>query len=144
MSAVRPSLVRPGRFALSWQVCTWLGWAIVALSLVHARPADLRSVGEPLLMIVVIIALSELRPIVMTRLDGNPVSITLAFVFATMYLWGLYPAVLIFAGAVFARGAWRWLRGCGTSTPATCATAMASGRGARTAANAWSIATDTG
>jgi len=100
MSAVRPSLVRPGRFALTWQVCTWLGWAIVALSLDHARPADLRSVGEPLLMIVVIIALSELRPIVMTRLDGNPVSITLAFVFATMYLWGLYPAVLIFAGAV--------------------------------------------
>ena len=100
MSAVRPSLVRPGRFALTWQVCTWLGWAIVALSLDHARPADLRSVGEPLLMIVVIIALSELRPIVMTRLDGNPVSITVAFVFATMYLWGLYPAVLIFAGAV--------------------------------------------
>ncbi len=100
MSAVRPSLVRPGRFALTWQLCTWLGWAIVALSLAHARPADLRTVGEPLLMIVVIIVLSELRPIVMTRLAGNPVSITLAFVFATMYLWGLYPAVLLFAGSV--------------------------------------------
>jgi diguanylate cyclase (GGDEF)-like protein len=56
--------------------------------------------GEPLLMIAAVIILSELRPIVMTRLVGNPVSISLAFVFATMYLWGLYPAVLLYAGSV--------------------------------------------
>ncbi|HNL51612.1 MAG TPA: EAL domain-containing protein, partial [Actinomycetota bacterium] len=34
------------------------------------------------------------------RLIGNPVSISLAFVFAAMYLWGLYPAVLLYAASI--------------------------------------------
>jgi diguanylate cyclase (GGDEF)-like protein len=55
--------------------------------------------GLPLLMIAIVITLSELRPIVMTRLAGNPVSISLAFVFAALYLWGLYPALLLHAAA---------------------------------------------
>ncbi|MEZ5186718.1 MAG: EAL domain-containing protein [Candidatus Nanopelagicales bacterium] len=63
-------------------------------------PAAMDAMGVPLLMIAAVIVLSELRPIVMTRLVGNPVSISLAFVFAAMYLWGLYPAVLLYAGSV--------------------------------------------
>ena len=53
-----------------------------------------------MVMIAAVVLLSELRPIVMTRLAGNPVSISLAFVFATMYLWGLYPALVLQAAAV--------------------------------------------
>ncbi|HNE89988.1 MAG TPA: EAL domain-containing protein [Actinomycetota bacterium] len=63
-------------------------------------PADLGLMGEPLAMIAAILIFSELRPIVMTRLIGNPVSISLAFVFAAMYLWGLYPAVLLYAASI--------------------------------------------
>lgn len=96
----RPSLLRPSLFALSWQTCTWLGWGIVVLAATNLSPVAIRSMGMPLLMIGAVIILSELRPIVMTRLVGNPVSISLAFVFAAMYLWGLYPAVILHAGAV--------------------------------------------
>ncbi|HQR80798.1 MAG TPA: EAL domain-containing protein [Actinomycetota bacterium] len=91
---------RPSLFALTWQVCTWAGWAVVVLSLVNLSPSAVRAMGLPLAMIAAVIVLSELRPIVMTRLVGNPVSISLAFVFAAMYLWGLYPAVLLYAGSV--------------------------------------------
>jgi diguanylate cyclase (GGDEF)-like protein len=87
-------------FSVTWQASTWLGWAIVVLSVVRLSPEALQAMGEPLLMIAAVIVISELRPIVMTRLIGNPVSISLAFVFATMYLWGLYPAVLLYAGSV--------------------------------------------
>ncbi len=45
------------------------------------RPS--RRWAPPLAMITAVIVLSELRPIVMSRLAGNPVSISLAFVFAT-------------------------------------------------------------
>ena len=76
------------------------GLALVALSVLRLSPSALEAMGPPLLMIAALIVLSELRPIVMTRLVGNPVSISLAFVFAAMYLWGLYPAVLLHAGAV--------------------------------------------
>ena len=56
--------------------------------------------GAPMAMIAAVVLLSELRPIVMTRLPGNPVSISLAFVFATLYIWGLYPALVLQAAAV--------------------------------------------
>jgi diguanylate cyclase (GGDEF)-like protein len=96
----RPSLWRPSLFAVTWQACTVLGWFLVILSVLRLSPAALEAMGAPLLMIAAVIVLSELRPIVMTRLAGNPVSISLAFVFAAMYLWGLYPAVLLHAAAV--------------------------------------------
>lgn len=95
----RPSLWRPSLFALTWQVCTWLGWGLVVLSVARLNSAAVTAMGLPLLMIAAVIALSELRPIVMTRLVGNPVSISLAFVFAALYLWGLYPALVLHAGA---------------------------------------------
>ncbi|MFN8214087.1 MAG: EAL domain-containing protein [Candidatus Nanopelagicales bacterium] len=95
-----PSLWRPSVFALVWQACTWIGWAVVVLSILRMTPADLGLMGEPLAMIAAILIFSELRPIVMTRLIGNPVSISLAFVFAAMYLWGLYPAVLLYAASI--------------------------------------------
>ena len=91
-SADRPSLLRPSLFAVTWQVSAWVGWAAVAWSAVLMSPGALEAMGAPLAMIVAVVVLSELRPVVMTRLVGNPVSITLAFVFATMYVWGIAPA----------------------------------------------------
>ena len=99
-TSTRPPLWRPSLFSLSWWGCTLLGWSLVALAIAQLNSAELQAMGLPLIMIGAVIVLSELRPIVMTRLVGNPVSISLAFVFAAMYLWGLYPAILLHAGAV--------------------------------------------
>ncbi len=93
----RPSLVRPSAFMLTWHVCTWLGAALLIAALLDLDGADLRAMGPPLLMMLVLVVLGELRPIVMAPLEGSPVSISQAFVFATMYLWGWEPAVLLFA-----------------------------------------------
>jgi diguanylate cyclase (GGDEF)-like protein len=117
-----PSLWRPSLFSITWQVSTWVGWAIVVASAVRLDPAPLEAMGEPLLMIAAVVIVSELRPIVMTRLVGNPVSISLAFVFAAMYLWGLYPAALLYAGSVLLsellqrKPAWKFLFNVGQYT----------------------------
>ena len=96
----RPSLWRPSVFAVTWQVCTWLGCGLVGYSVWVLSPAAWVAMGLPMVMITVVVLLSELRPIVMTRLPGNPVSISLAFVFATLFVWGLYPALVLQAAAV--------------------------------------------
>ena len=99
-SGSRPSLWRPSVFAVTWQVCTWLGCGLVGYSVWALSPAAWVAMGLPMVMITVVVLLSELRPIVMTRLPGNPVSISLAFVFATLFVWGLYPALVLQAAAV--------------------------------------------
>lgn len=96
----RPSLWRPSLFALTWQVSAWVGWGTVVWSALQLTPAALAAMGPPLAMIVVVVVLSELRPVVMTRLVGNPVSISLAFVFAALYLWGIAPAAVLIAVSV--------------------------------------------
>ncbi len=95
-----PSLWRPSMFAFTWQVSAWAGWGLFAWAIVQLSPSALSAMGPPLAMIVAVVVLSELRPVVMTRLEGNPVSISLAFVFATMYVWGIAPAVALIAGSV--------------------------------------------
>ncbi|MBK9740106.1 MAG: EAL domain-containing protein [Actinobacteria bacterium] len=87
-------------FAFTWQLSTWLGWSLVVLSVVALSPSTLEAMGAPLAMVAGIIVLSELRPVVMSRVEGNPVSISLAFVFAAMYVWGPAPALGLMAGAV--------------------------------------------
>jgi diguanylate cyclase (GGDEF)-like protein len=99
-TGTRPSLWRPSVFAATWQVSTWLGCGLVAFAVWQLSPAAWLAMGLPMAMITVVVLLSELRPIVMTRLPGNPVSISLAFVFATMFVWGLYPALVLQAAAV--------------------------------------------
>jgi diguanylate cyclase (GGDEF)-like protein len=99
-SSNHPSLWRPSMFAFTWQVSAWAGWGLFVWAVVQLSPSALSAMGAPLAMIVAVVVLSELRPVVMTRLEGNPVSISLAFVFATMYVWGIAPAVVLIAGSV--------------------------------------------
>ena len=42
-------------------------------------------------MMAALVFISELRPIVMTRLESDPISISQAFVFAALYVWGPGP-----------------------------------------------------
>jgi diguanylate cyclase (GGDEF)-like protein len=96
----RPSLREWSLFAVGWHACTWLGWGLVAWSLIQLGLAAVSAMGPPFAMVAALVVLSELRPVVMTRLVGNPVSFSSAFVFASLYMWGLYPAVVLLAVAV--------------------------------------------
>lgn len=88
----------------TWFTTVVLGWGLVLASL-GALPLALAQVSAasglvPFLMITALVIVSELRPIVMANLEDDPVSISLAFVFATLYLWGPVPATVLIAGAV--------------------------------------------
>jgi diguanylate cyclase (GGDEF)-like protein len=99
-AVTRPSLWRPSMFAVTWQVCTWLGCGLIVYSVWWLSSASWQAMGLPMAMITGVVLFSGLRPIVMTRLPGNPVSVSLAFVFATMYVWGIYPALVLQVAAV--------------------------------------------
>jgi diguanylate cyclase (GGDEF)-like protein len=96
----RPSFLRPSLFSFTWIASVALGLCLLVWSVRQLTAASLEAMGPPLAAIAIVIVLSELRPVVMSRLVGNPVSISLAFVFATMYVWGLAPALLLMAVSV--------------------------------------------
>jgi diguanylate cyclase (GGDEF)-like protein len=91
-------------FALSWHGSVWLGAALLvwaAYRLAWASPATLEAMAPPLLILLAMVVLSELRPIVAASTwqhDGVPLS--WAFVFGSLYLFGLVPALLLQAVAV--------------------------------------------
>lgn len=90
----------PARIVVYVSAVIAVGLALVAFSLWQLTWADWQYMGQPLAMIAIVVGIGELRPIVMNRMAGTPVSISLAFVFATMYLWGLYPALILQACSV--------------------------------------------
>ncbi len=90
-----PSFVRPSLFAFDWQFSVWAGWALILYSVLHLSGGDLRAMGPGLAMITFVVVIGELRPVVMSHTFGNPVSISSAFIFAVLYLWGLAPAILL-------------------------------------------------
>ncbi|MFN8168997.1 MAG: EAL domain-containing protein [Candidatus Nanopelagicales bacterium] len=97
----RPSLMRWSMFAVTWNVAVVLGWGLVLASVLVLNPTLVADMGWPLFMLAVLVFVGELRPVVASDsyvTDGVPIST--AFVFATMYLWGLAPAVLLQAAAV--------------------------------------------
>ena len=97
----RPSLWRLSTFALTWQVSLWLGWGLLLLGVVQFETANFSKVGYALEMIAALVIFGELRPVVASDTyaqDGVPIST--AFVFATLYMWGFAPAVILQAVAV--------------------------------------------
>lgn len=84
-------------FSVAWHVSTWVGLVLLVWAVLSLDHGGLQAMSPQIVMITALIVLSELRPVVMTRLEGNPVSISLAFVFAAMYLWGFAPAVVLMA-----------------------------------------------
>ena len=97
MSTAHPSLIRPSMFSVAWQASAWFGGALLLWAVLDLDHGGLRAMSPAFVMIGALVVLSELRPVVMTRLEGNPVSISVAFVFATMYLWGFAPAAILMA-----------------------------------------------
>ncbi len=106
MGGMRAGLSRarhPAVFLTTWVLGALVGCG-VALVAVAKLPAELATLAAadmapPLIMMAALIFITELRPIMMSRFEGDPISISQAFVFATMYLWGPWPALVLVAGA---------------------------------------------
>jgi len=107
MSGMRVSVRRARRphvLITTWTATVVLGCTL-ALMAIGALPAAVAQMVRadqlgPFLMITVLVFISEMRPIVMSRLENDPVSISQAFVFATLFVWGQVPATVLIAGAV--------------------------------------------
>jgi hypothetical protein len=93
----------PAVFRTTWLVSTVVGCtvAFVAVALMPRTLAPLEwAESAALVTMAILVVIVELRPIMMSRYEGDPVSIAPAFVFATLYLWGWEPAVTLMAVSV--------------------------------------------
>ena len=81
----------PALFLTTWLVSTVVG-CTVAFVAVALMPRTLGRLGwaesAALVTMAILVVIVELRPIMMSRFEGDPISISPAFVFATLYLWG--------------------------------------------------------
>ena len=106
MTGMQASLSRarhPALFLTTWLVSTVVG-CTVAFVAVALMPRTLAKLGPgresaALVTMAILVVIVELRPIMMSRFEGDPISIAPAFVFATLYLWGpWYRRVTLMAG----------------------------------------------
>jgi diguanylate cyclase (GGDEF)-like protein len=97
----RPSLWRLSMFAVTWQISLWLGWGLILVAVLVFQRADLTTVGYELTMVAALVIFGELRPVIASDTYAQAgVPISTAFVFATLYVWGFAPAVILQAVAV--------------------------------------------
>src|SRR5215831_9265138 len=94
----RPSLRRWSLFACTWHVAVWGGWVLVAAAAVQVQPMMGR-MPAAFWVIAALVLLGELRPVrTAGQYDDQGTVTSTAFVFAILYLWGLWPALLLQAG----------------------------------------------
>ena len=97
-TSARPSLARCSLFALTWHLSVWGGWALVALAAVKVQPV-MGTMPAAFWVIALLVLLGELRPVrTAGTYDSQGTVTSTAFVFAILYLWGLWPALLLQAG----------------------------------------------
>ncbi|MGB7980883.1 MAG: EAL domain-containing protein [Candidatus Nanopelagicales bacterium] len=92
----------PAVFVLGWTGSVVFGWGLAVLAVIQLRhltelPPEYL---PPLLTLATLVFIAELRPLVMTQIEGDPISISGAFIFAVLYIWGPWPALVLVAGAV--------------------------------------------
>ena len=93
--SVRPSLTRASLFAATWHLSVWGGWALVAVAAVQVQPL-MGQMPAAFWVIAVLVLLGELRPVrTAGSYDSEGTVTSTAFVFAILYLWGLWPALLL-------------------------------------------------
>jgi diguanylate cyclase (GGDEF)-like protein len=93
----RPALNRFSLFAVTWHVAVWGGWLLVACSVVKIQP-QIGSMPASFWVIAALVLLGELRPVRTASYDSQGTVTSTAFVFAILYLWGLWPALILQAG----------------------------------------------
>ncbi len=94
-TGARPQLLRSAAFLLVWSAATLLGGAVAVRSVTQLTAQDWRAMGAPMVAMMLLAIVSELRPVVGPRPSRDPVSISPAFAFAALYVWGLYPAIVV-------------------------------------------------
>jgi len=97
--ADRPSLARISLFALTWHFCVWFGWALVAFSVYRVVPA-VQQLPVSFWVVAGLALFGELRPVRTSGFfDPQGTVTSTGYVFAILYLWGLWPAVVVQAAA---------------------------------------------
>ena len=93
----------PALFLTTWLLSTVVGCTVACVA-VALMPRSWRQLGgaesAALMTMAILVVIVELRPIMMSRFEGDPISIAPAFVFAALYLWGWIPAVTLMAVSV--------------------------------------------
>jgi diguanylate cyclase (GGDEF)-like protein len=94
----RPSLARRSLFSLTWHLSVWVGWALVVVAAVKVQPL-MGAMPASFWVVAALVLLGELRPVrTAGSWDAQGTVTSTAFVFAIMYMWGLWPALLLQAG----------------------------------------------
>ena len=97
----RPSLRRWSMFAVTWHFSVWVGWGLVLWAVLMLDLDGVADNQAALLMLFALVLLGELRPVIASdHADYEGVPISSAFVFATLYLFGFAPAVILQAVAI--------------------------------------------
>jgi diguanylate cyclase (GGDEF)-like protein len=93
---------RGERAATGWRFWAWItfngGLAVVglAVAILHLTRGEVLALGAPFALIAGLVLLAELRPVVTAgAYDPQGVTISTAFVFAILFYWGPWPAVLV-------------------------------------------------
>ncbi|HEX4727446.1 MAG TPA: EAL domain-containing protein [Jatrophihabitans sp.] len=92
----RPSFVRPSLFAAFWWPSVLVGWGLLAIAVKQVASAPLVHAGAPLAMTAVLLVVLELRPLVQgSGHDPQGVVMSTAFACAILFLWGVWPALVV-------------------------------------------------
>jgi diguanylate cyclase (GGDEF)-like protein len=103
VSAGQPRGTRHPGFRAYVTVCGLAGLAAVVVAATSLDVAGLRAVGGPFWLLAGLLLLGELRPVVASgAYDPEGVTVSTAFVFAILFSWGPWPALLVQAVAIAA------------------------------------------
>jgi diguanylate cyclase (GGDEF)-like protein len=103
VSAVHPSFRKLSLYSSVWYASVLIGWAILAIAVVKVATSSLTSAGPQLAMTAVLLLVLELRPLVQGRgHDPQGVVMSTAFVCAILFMWGVWPAVVVVSIAALA------------------------------------------
>ncbi|MGX7680997.1 putative bifunctional diguanylate cyclase/phosphodiesterase [Jatrophihabitans sp. DSM 45814] len=99
----RPSLRQLSLFSAFWYGTVIAGWALLCYACVMVATSSLEVAGAPLVMTAILLVVLELLPLVQGRgHDPQGVVMSTAFVCAMLFLWGIWPAVLVVSIAALA------------------------------------------
>lgn len=95
-NGVRPSLRTLSLFTVSLYPSVIVGCGLLIYAVHAVVVAPLRAAGAPLVMTAVLLVVLELRPLVQGRgHDPQGVVMSTAFTCAILFLWGLWPAIVV-------------------------------------------------
>ena len=87
-------LRRPSLSSVTWWLVVLVGLPLFVAAVVLGGP-DLGMGGPALGMTAALLLVLELRPIIASgRYDPQGVTLSTAFVFAMLFMWGLWPAII--------------------------------------------------